>query len=119
MAHASESLDPGKMIRRERLFQRINKAATWLNILGLGWVAPLLRIAAGDNLAEQMSELRKTLLIPLTGILLFLVAWGVLAPTVKTSLGAVPGPVEVFQQAGGLWQDHLAEREKAAAFYER
>jgi nitrate/nitrite transport system permease protein len=122
MAHATDTVDtgsPDKQMRKERLFQRINKAATWLNILGLGWVAPLLRIAAGDSVGEQMAEIRKTLLIPLAGILLFLVAWGVLAPTVKTSLGAVPGPFEVFEQAGSLWQDHVAQREKAAAFYAR
>jgi nitrate/nitrite transport system permease protein len=122
MANATETVDSGELksaMRKERMFQRINKAAGWLNILGLGWIVPLLKIAAGDNVAEQMAEVRKVLLIPLSGILLFLVAWGMAAPTVKTSLGAVPGPFEVAEQAGSLWTDYMAEREKAAAFYER
>jgi len=36
-----------------------------------------------------------------------------------TSLGAIPGPVQVFQQTGALWQDHQRERVKEQAFYER
>lgn len=122
MAHATETIGTAKVdsaIRRERLFQRIDKAAVWLNILGLGWVTPILRMAAGDSVREQVAEIRKTLVVPLAGILFFLVAWGALAPMVKTSLGAVPGPAEVLEQAGSLWRDHLAEREKAAAFYQR
>ena len=37
----------------------------------------------------------------------------------QTSLGALPGPVQVWQQAKNLWADHLAERAKERAFYER
>ncbi len=105
--------------RKERWFQRINKAAGWLDALGLAFVTPILKIIAGDNVSEQMGELKRVLLIPLTGIVLFLLAWGVLAPQVQTSLGAIPGPAEVAEQAGALWVDHIAEREKAADFYER
>jgi nitrate/nitrite transport system permease protein len=105
--------------RKEKLFAHINKASTWLTALGFGWLTPLLKIAAGDNLREQLTELRNTLVIPLTGIVVFLLAWGALAPQVQTSLGAIPGPVAVWEQAGGLWQDHLAERGKETAFYER
>ncbi|NRB30103.1 MAG: ABC transporter permease [Rhizobiaceae bacterium] len=105
--------------QREKLFSAINKSASWLTALGLGWLVPLLKIAVGDNIREQMDELKNALLVPLAGIVLFLLAWGVLAPKVQTSLGAVPGPVEVAEQAGVLWKDHLREREKAAAFYER
>ncbi|MEO0635265.1 MAG: ABC transporter permease [Pseudomonadota bacterium] len=104
---------------RERAFTAINKASGWLDALGFSWLTPILKIAAGDSPREQFKELRKVLLIPLTGILVFVLAWGVLAPKVQTSLGAVPGPVEVWEQAGVLWDDHVREREKAAAFYER
>jgi nitrate/nitrite transport system permease protein len=43
----------------------------------------------------------------------------VLAPKVHTSLGAIPGPVQVWDQAVNLFQDHLAERQKEVEFYER
>ncbi|MEO5805982.1 ABC transporter permease [Devosia sp.] len=103
--------------RRQRLFTAINRASTWLNALGLGWLTPLLKIAAGDNPREQLGELRDVLLFPLMGIAVFLLAWGALAPQVQTSLGAIPGPAQVWDQAGSLWQDHVAERAKEAEFY--
>jgi nitrate/nitrite transport system permease protein len=105
--------------RREKVFSVINKASLWLGALGFGWLVPLLRIAAGDNPREQMSELRDTLVIPLVGIGLFLLAWGVLAPQVQTSLGAIPGPVQVWQQAGNLWGEYEAAKAREAKFYAR
>ena len=73
------------------MFARINTAAAYLNILGLGWLAPLARIAAGDSVKPQLKELRQGLLVPLIGIGVFLAAWAWAAPQVKTSLGAIPG----------------------------
>ncbi|WP_254843581.1 ABC transporter permease [Shewanella sp. UCD-KL21] len=61
----------------------------------------------------------KALLLPLIGITVFLVIWSVTANNINTSLGKFPGPVAVIGQFDGLYQEHNAEREKAAAFYER
>lgn len=110
---------PTGVTGRTRVFSAINKASGWLDALGFSWLVPILKMLAGDNPKEQLGDLKRVLLIPLIGIAVFLLAWGVLAPKVQTSLGAVPGPVEVWQQADYLWQDHQREREKAAAFYER
>jgi nitrate/nitrite transport system permease protein len=107
---------PMRSRRRERLFAIITRASVWLTALGFGWLTPLLRMAAGDNPREQLTALRDVLIIPLMGIGLFLLAWGTLAPQVQTSLGAIPGPAQVWEQAGALWVDHLAEREKEAEF---
>ena len=105
--------------RRERIFSAINRASSWLSALGFGWLTPILRIAAGDNPREQLGALRDALVIPLIGIAVFVVAWAALAPQVQTSLGAIPGPVQVWEQATGLWADHLAERQKEVEFYAR
>ncbi|MEO1745087.1 MAG: ABC transporter permease [Pseudomonadota bacterium] len=118
MANITDT-QPIGLTGREKVFSAINKASGWLDALGFSWLVPILKMLAGDSPREQLSELRKVLLIPLIGIVAFLLAWGALAPQVQTSLGAVPGPVEVFQQGGALWEDHVREREKAAAFYER
>ena len=66
-----------------------------------------------------MKKVAFTLGVPLTAIALFLWLWSVSAARVQTSLGAVPGPVMVFSQAKSLFDDHLAERAKAAEFYQR
>lgn len=111
--------DRAKRDRRERYFSRINRAETYLSILGLGWIVPVLRMAGGDSLKHQGRELWQQLVVPVLGIAVFLGAWAYLAPQVKTSLGAIPGPVQVWQQAKALYNDHTAERTKEAAFYER
>ncbi|MGE0421814.1 MAG: ABC transporter permease [Reyranellaceae bacterium] len=105
--------------RRERLHARIGKVAGYLDLIGIGWVAPILRMAAGDDIRTQGRQLWRLLGVPLLAILLFLGAWHEVAPTVRTSLGAVPGPVQVWDQAVALYADHKAERRKADAFYAR
>jgi nitrate/nitrite transport system permease protein len=105
--------------RRQRLFTRINKADNWFQVLGLSWVTPVLKAAAGDNPKAQMSEIWRLLGVPLLAIVLFLTAWASLAPTVQTSLGAIPGPVQVWEQALNLHADAEREAEKEAAFYVR
>jgi nitrate/nitrite transport system permease protein len=57
--------------------------------------------------------------VPATAVALFLLLWGALAPRIQTSLGAVPGPLQVLQQAGALWDDHQAERSRRTEFLER
>jgi nitrate/nitrite transport system permease protein len=111
-----EAVDPA---RRERLHAGINRLDGYLGVIGLGWLTPLLKIAAGDSPRHQGRELWRQLGIPLLAIALFLAAWGALAPRVQTSLGAVPGPAQVWEQAGVLWQAHRDERAKEAAFHER
>jgi nitrate/nitrite transport system permease protein len=108
-----------RTMRRERWHTRINRAAGTLDLLGFGWLVPLLRIAADDNARQQGGELWRQLGVPLLAIVLFLGAWAWLAPKVQTSLGALPGPVQVWAQAQNLWTDHLAERAKEQAFFER
>ncbi|MES1990930.1 MAG: ABC transporter permease [Pseudomonadota bacterium] len=105
--------------RREKIFAALNNSSRWLDILGFGWFVPLLKMAAGDSLREQMVELRERLFVPLIGIALFLVAWGVLAPQVTTSLGAIPGPAQVWEQAESLAHDYASQRQRQADFYAR
>ena len=69
--------------------------------------------------AEDYSELFKSIIFPLIAIAVFLGLWSVSAQQVQTSLGQLPGPVAVFQQASNLIDEHNAERDKEAAFYQR
>ncbi len=120
MANATDAIEPAQnSAARERFFSAINRASVWLEALGFSWLTPILKMIAGDNPREQLGELTRVLVVPLMGIGLFLMAWSSLAPQVQTSLGAIPGPAQVWEQAENLWEDHLREREKAAAFYER
>jgi nitrate/nitrite transport system permease protein len=105
--------------RRERVLLWLSRHAGGFNALGLAALLPLLRLLAGDNPSEQWRELRRLLLLPLAGIAVFLLLWSAIAPRVQTSLGTLPGPAAVWEQAGALWADHRAERDKQAAFEAR
>lgn len=57
--------------------------------------------------------------VPVIAFALFLAVWGFSAARIQTSLGTVPGPAAVAEQAVALVRDHFVEREKQADFYER
>ena len=115
----SLSADEAREARRARLFTRINAADKWFQVLGLSWVTPVLKAAAGDNPKAQASEIWRLLGVPLLAIAGFLMLWATLAPTVQTSLGAVPGPAEVWEQAINLHEDAVSKAAKEAQFNER
>lgn len=80
--------------------------------LGQRWLRTLTDKLSGLSLAE----IARQLLLPVIGIALFLVFWHLTAPQVKTSLGAFPGPADVWEQSGLLWQEHSNQRERANQF---
>ena len=102
--------------RRARLFPRINAADKWFQVLGLSWLTPALKAAAGDNPRAQMKDLWRLLGVPLLAIAGFLLLWGTLAPQVQTSLGAVPGPAAVWEEAVNLHADAEAKAAKREKF---
>lgn len=57
--------------------------------------------------------------VPLIATIIFLGLWSATAVRIETSLGTVPGPVKVWEQANVLYKEHRTERAKEAAFYER
>ncbi|WP_299077409.1 ABC transporter permease [uncultured Ruegeria sp.] len=108
--------DVARQQRRARLFTRINAADKWFQVLGLSWATPVLKAAAGDNPRAQMTEIWRLLIIPLLSICAFLLLWGTLAPKVQTSLGAVPGPAQVWGEMVSLNKDAKAKAAKRAKF---
>jgi nitrate/nitrite transport system permease protein len=79
----------------------------------------LARFGAAADPREQARALLVAAGVPLLAIALFLGLWAASAARVQTSLGTVPGPVQVFVQAKALLDDHLLERSKQAEFYQR
>lgn len=71
------------------------------------------------NWSELPKNLFHKLGIPIISILLFLLLWDVVASHIQTSLGKVPGPVQVWGQAVALYQEHEAAKAREARFYAR
>ncbi len=89
------------------------------NITGLTWFVPFVKLAVGENPAQQIRQLWLIMGVPVIAFILFLGLWGFSASKVNTSLGAIPGPVAVWHEAGGLLAEHYAEKEKEVAYYQR
>lgn len=68
-------------------------------------------------LLGKLREFAKGLIAPTIGIVGFLLLWAVLAPQVDTSLGALPGPVEVGEQGAALYDEWGAAKDNEAQFY--
>ncbi len=115
----SLNIDAEREARRARLFTRINAADKWFQVLGLAWITPILKAAAGDNPRAQYKEIWRLLGVPLLAITGFLLLWATLAPQVQTSLGAIPGPGAVWTETVNLHQDAIAKAEKKAKHEER
>jgi nitrate/nitrite transport system permease protein len=82
-------------------------------------VLTMFSALAGADPRERARSLLLALGVPVLALGIFLWLWSVSAARVQTSLGAVPGPVQVLAQAKALLDDHLAERAKEAEFYRR
>ena len=67
-----------------------------------------IKLPAGRDLFDALWP-------PAVGVGAFLVLWALLAPQVKTSLGALPGPGDVWTAFTGLMVEHSAARADAAA----
>ncbi len=85
-------------------------------------VAPANRMPTVTVAASRMSRMKipqgrdvwEAMWPPVTGITTFLLLWALLAPNVQTSLGALPGPGDVWGQFLALMGEHAAARDEAA-----
>ncbi|MEQ8504408.1 MAG: ABC transporter permease [Rhodospirillales bacterium] len=96
-----------------------NRVNNVLTLIGLTWFTPVIRMISGENPRQELVQLWRLLGIPVVAFAVFLGLWSHLAQQVETSLGKIPGPVGVYEEAVSLWEDHKIQRGKEAAFYER
>lgn len=97
----------------------LNNVISFCNRSGLTWFVPFLRLASGEDPREQAKAVWMMMGVPFVAIALFLVIWNAGAAGIQTTLGAIPGPAQVWEAAKGLVADHYAERGKAAEFYNK
>ena len=90
-----------------------------LNLTGMTWLVPIVKLIQGDSPTQQLKSICLMAGVPIVAFLIFLGLWQVSAAHIQTSLGVIPGPGAVWQEALGLLEDHHAERDKEQAFYER
>lgn len=96
-----------------------DKIIYFMETAGLTWLIPLVRIASGEAPVRQLKQLTMLIGLPFIALLTFLFFWHIGAAKVETSLGQLPGPVQVWQQSEQLLAEHHAERARADDFYQR
>lgn len=79
----------------------------------------MLRSLTPMNLIQKWMAFLYAAIVPGIAFLIFLLVWGFSASQIETSLGVVPGPAKVWEQAQVLVDEHSEERRKAEAFYAR
>ena len=97
----------------------MNKLIKFLNITGLTWFIPLVKIYAGENAKQQMHQLWLIMGVPIIAFMIFLGLWSAGASQIETSLGTIPGPIAVWEEVGSLVDNYHEERQKEVEFYER
>jgi nitrate/nitrite transport system permease protein len=104
-------------------FPRVNAgvdtAIRVLSLVGLGFLRPIVAMCRGEEPRTHLRQLWLDLGAPVAALAVFLFLWSQASSGIQTSLGKIPGPAAVWEQTKALWVDHVQQREKAAAFYER
>lgn len=116
---ATPAAAPPKPVTSNTTARNFERAYGVLNVAGLGFVVPVIRMTRGETARVQLQELWRLAAVPVIAVLVFLFLWSQMSSRIVTSLGEIPGPRAVWHQVGVLWADHKAERVKRVAFYER
>lgn len=109
---------PAKPVLK-RLNAGLDAVIRALSLVGLGFLKPVVSMCRGEDPRVHLRQLWLDLGAPILAIAAFLFLWSQVSSGIQTSLGQIPGPAAVWQQAKELWADHQVQREKAAVFYER
>jgi len=86
-----------------------------LDLIGFTWLIPVVRLATREEPGQQIKNLFLMVGLPVAGLVLFFLAWGVVASNIKTSVGNLPGPAKVWNSAGDMLAQHKIQKEKRAA----
>ncbi len=93
------------------------KLINMLDTAGLGVLAPLVLLAYGEEPHVQLRKIGLYLVMPILFFIVFLQAWGYLAPRHTTKSGQVPTPGVVLDAAYGVKRFHDWEYTKQDDYY--
>ncbi len=79
----------------------------------------ILKKLSETDPALWVATIWRNLGIPLISIGVFLLLWAQTSSNIVTSLGTLPGPVQVYEEMQGLLADHIAQGAQKDAFHAR
>jgi len=84
----------------------LNKFLLYLNILGLTWFVPPIKIICGQDVAYETKRFIRMIGLPLIAVAIFLFAWHAISGVVVIKGSKLPGPVEVSAAVGKMYGDY-------------
>lgn len=87
----------------------------FFRVAGLPIFEPFVRLAAGEDPRAQLKEIGTLIVVPMLAVCLFLAAWSLMADSIKTNSGQLPGPAVVGAAGRDLWNAHWQQRTQDAA----
>src|SRR5688572_18196543 len=95
---------PAKPVMK-RVNAGIDAVIRALSLIGLGFLKPVVAMCRGEDPRAHMRQLWLDLGAPILAIAAFLFLWSQVSSGIQTSLGQIPGPAAVWEQAQSLWAD--------------
>jgi nitrate/nitrite transport system permease protein len=86
------------------------KLLKFCEVAGMPALEPFVRLAAGEDVKEQLVGIAKFVILPTTAILLFLGAWAAAAKTIVSESARLPSPTETWSAGKELFAMHTAQR---------
>ncbi len=84
----------------------LNKFLLYLNILGLTWFVPPIKIICGQDVAYEFRRFLRMVGLPLLAVLIFLFSWHAISGVVVIKGAKLPGPVEVSAAIGKMYGEY-------------
>ncbi|MGB7343600.1 MAG: ABC transporter permease [Pirellulaceae bacterium] len=87
------------------------KLLTFCKVTGLPVLEPFVRLAAGEDVKEQMVGIAKFVLFPALAVLLFIGLWSSAAKTIVSDSAQLPSPTATYNAGIELFQMHADQRQ--------
>ena len=86
------------------------KALKFCEVAGLPVLEPFVRLAAGEDVKEQLKGISKFVLLPVAAVIVFLLLWSAAAKTVVTDSMQLPSPSDTWTAGKELFAMHSEQR---------
>jgi nitrate/nitrite transport system permease protein len=87
------------------------KALRFCEVAGLPVLEPFIRLAAGEDVRQQLREICKFTVVPVLAVLVFIALWSSAAGRIKTDSAQLPSPAATWIAAKDLWRAHREQRQ--------